>query len=237
MKTQINLLGAPRDVEITRKKMRSIRLRVTDAGEIKLSAPRLTTQAQLDRFLGDHRPWLENALRRLDAKAPTMDSERIADGAQIRLHGAAYTIRIEPAARIGIRADHAARTIVIRTAKTDEPYLTTRFAEWWRTECHALYGLLCARYLPLFAVHGVRMPQLTVRKMTSRWGSCNAAKGHVTLNYFLLRAPMACIEYVVLHELTHMINQTHNSAFYEFIARAMPDWKARRNLLKNERIC
>ncbi len=238
MVTEIELNGTPRQVEITRKAMRSIRLRVTDAGEIRLSAPKGTPKRELDAFLRAHRAWLEAALARLDEKAPPMQAERLEQGAPVRLLGMEYTVELRPGVRIGFSADHAARTLRIeRPEGAGQAALDTHFDRWWRESCLAVYTGLCRRYLPLFAPYGVRMPEIHVRKMRAQWGSCNAAAGRINLNYYLLRAPLVCVEYVVLHELTHLINQTHNPAFYAFIARAMPDWKARRERLRHERSC
>ena len=84
-----------------------------------------------------------------------------------------------------------------------------------------------------FEKYGVERPQLRIRDMKSRWGTCHVKKGIVTLNKRLLAAPRGAVEYVVLHELCHLIYPDHSKQFYDFLAVMMPDWKERKQLLNN----
>jgi hypothetical protein len=79
-----------------------------------------------------------------------------------------------------------------------------------------------------FQKYGVPYPQLKVRNMTSRWGSCQPQKGIITLNRQLLKFPRECIEYVVVHEFTHFIHPNHSKQFWDFVTMMMPDWKERK---------
>lgn len=71
-----------------------------------------------------------------------------------------------------------------------------------------------------------------VRRMTSRWGSCNTVTGRLCFNAELIRHAPVCIEYVVVHELAHLAVRGHNSEFWGLVAATLPDWKQRRDLLK-----
>ena len=84
---------------------------------------------------------------------------------------------------------------------------------------------------PLFKKYGVECPTLRIRNMETRWGTCLAKKGIITLNKRLLEAPRSCIEYVVMHEMCHFIHANHSRQFYEFLTMMMPDWKDRRDVL------
>ena len=75
------------------------------------------------------------------------------------------------------------------------------------------------------------MPKLRIRDMDTRWGSCLAKKGIITLNKRLLEVPRDCIEYVVIHEFCHFIHPNHSKKFYDFLTMLMPDWKARKKVL------
>ena len=70
--------------------------------------------------------------------------------------------------------------------------------------------------------------------MKSRWGSCIPSRNKVIFNLNLIKTPMCCIEYVVLHELSHLKYQNHSKNFYNFISIFMPDWKERKKILNKE---
>ena len=98
-------------------------------------------------------------------------------------------------------------------------------------QCRAIFGEIILEIYPIFQKYGVSMPTLRIRDMETRWGSCLAKKGVITLNKRLLEAPRNCIEYVVMHEFCHFIHPNHSKHFYGFLAMLMPDWKERKTIL------
>lgn len=87
------------------------------------------------------------------------------------------------------------------------------------------------RFYPFFKVRGVDYPKLYLRRMKRRWGSCSKAKKEITLNEYLVVLPQNIIDYVVMHELCHLIQPNHSKAFYDLLTDLMPDWKDRRKIL------
>lgn len=88
------------------------------------------------------------------------------------------------------------------------------------------------RLYPIVKAYGVKRPSVSIRRMRTRWGSCSVHGGSIRLNAYLCFAEKDCVDYVVLHELTHFIYPDHSKSFYAFIERFMPDWKQRRERLK-----
>jgi predicted metal-dependent hydrolase len=88
------------------------------------------------------------------------------------------------------------------------------------------------RLYPLVAALGIPKPEVTLRKMTSRWGSCHYTRRRITLNRALSAVPTECLDYVVVHELTHFLCPNHSAQFYAQLAAFMPDWARRRSLLR-----
>ena len=102
-----------------------------------------------------------------------------------------------------------------------------------REEALALFTEVSEAVFPLFAgVLDGRRPVLKVRQMKTRWGVCAPARRQITLNLRLAEKPHAAVEYVVVHEYAHFIHPDHSPAFWAVVARILPDYKARRALLK-----
>lgn len=101
-----------------------------------------------------------------------------------------------------------------------------------RAQCLALFTQSLSAQLPLVAPYGVKTPQLRLRDMKSRWGSCAWKKGFITLNTRLFYAPRPCLDYVVLHELCHFVHPDHGPGFHGLMAALMPDYKQRKRRLE-----
>ena len=88
--------------------------------------------------------------------------------------------------------------------------------------------MLIAKWEPVL---GVKAQQLFVRRMKTRWGSCNARAGNIRLNTELAKKPRICLEYVIVHELLHLLEPTHNARFVALLERFMPQWQQYRDAL------
>ena len=103
-----------------------------------------------------------------------------------------------------------------------------------KAEALARMQALCEAYYPLFAATcpGNRMPRVTVRDMHTRWGSCSLRTGTLAFALRLCTMPAAAQEYVVVHEFCHFAHPDHSPAFWAAVGRVLPDYKARRALLR-----
>jgi len=119
---------------------------------------------------------------------------------------------------------------------------------WYRARARELFATLLGEQFPWFQDRGHPCPTLTVRKMTSRWGTlaCPVRRGalgwlggrprgasRMTLNLALIRAPRECCEYVVVHELCHLEHRGHGRDFYRLMDQRLPDWQERKRRLES----
>ena len=115
-----------------------------------------------------------------------------------------------------------------RIGRMPEPLEAGPEAERLRRELKAAVPGLLAYW----ADHmGLEVPTFTIRRMTSRWGTCNTRAKRITLNLELARREPELLEYVIVHELAHLIELGHNKRFYAVMDRTLPDWKAKRAAL------
>jgi len=84
--------------------------------------------------------------------------------------------------------------------------------------------------------YNIPKPEIKIREMKARWGSCHRKDQVILLNSELIKAPKYCIDYVVLHELIHFKYNNHDTDFYAFLISLMPDWEKRKKILDEETI-
>ena len=102
---------------------------------------------------------------------------------------------------------------------------------WWKKICGEIFAAVLEQWYPRFARWNIPRPMLRTRRMTSRWGSCQPATAVITMNERLLHAPMECTEYIMVHELAHLVRADHSPAFHAVVTEVMPDWKERKQYL------
>jgi predicted metal-dependent hydrolase len=111
---------------------------------------------------------------------------------------------------------------------TDEVKKQAVLDQWYRTQLREAALPLIAKWEPLL---GVKVQKLFVQQMKTRWGSCNPASASVRLNTDLAKKPRECLEYMVVHELVHLLEPTHNKRFVALMDRFLPEWQFSREVL------
>lgn len=111
---------------------------------------------------------------------------------------------------------------------TDEAKRQAIVARWHRDQVRAAVPTLIAKWEPRI---GVSVAQFFVQKMKTKWGSCNAESRNIRLNSELAKKPRACLEYVLVHEMTHLLEPTHNARFRALLDEFLPHWRSGRDEL------
>ncbi len=102
--------------------------------------------------------------------------------------------------------------------------------DFYRERARKIFEEQVAKWYPRFEKYDIQYPKVVIRKMKSRWGSCTA-NGKITLNLKLIHVPKKLINYVIVHELSHLVEHNHAPAFYALMSKVMPDWETRREKL------
>ena len=99
---------------------------------------------------------------------------------------------------------------------------------WYKKEAIKLFSELIKKYSSLM---NIKVETFTVKKLKSKWGSCDTVKKHIVLNLELMKYPIHAIEYIILHEMAHLIYPNHSKNFYNTVALYMPEWKKAKIIL------
>lgn len=117
--------------------------------------------------------------------------------------------------------------------REDRERVKTLLEFWYREHAERVLGhrlRTCLENAPSLKLPCI--PRLMIRKMSHRWGSCTKA-GNVLLNLDLIRVPIHCVDYVIIHELCHLVVHSHSPQFYRLLSRCMPDWERRKTRLES----
>ena len=220
-------------IVVTYKRMKTITLRVrTPSADVAVSAPLRTPAAVLTAFIEQKIPWIRSHQQRILARAATHTPD-LSDDGTVRVWGTRMPLTYTPGTRRSVRllADAVVMTHPAESGVADRLALVD-----------LLYRRLVSAALPALveqwsAVMQVTVKKTFVQKMKTRWGSCNYRAHHIRLNSDLASYPPHCLEYVVVHELVHLIEPSHNARFYALMTQFYPDWPAVRALLRHGDAC
>ncbi|WP_294160767.1 M48 family metallopeptidase [uncultured Selenomonas sp.] len=222
----ITVAGIP--VELVRKRMKNMYLRVKNDGRVTLSAPYRMPRKDIDAFLAAHADWLQRTYAEVQRR-PQETPAHTATGETIYLWGAPYVLVVR---EVPGAAPHAtksgARLMLTVRPGTDAETRAAILKELLRAE---LSRAIAARLPVLEQRTGLHASEWRTKDMKTRWGTCNVRARRIWVNLRLVHHPKICLDYLLLHELLHLIETHHNAHFYALMTRYMPDWKAVRALL------
>lgn len=210
-------------VRAREKNIKNLYLRVA-AGSVSVSLPFSFPRARLLAFLRERLPWIRAKL----AESPPPEKRRWISGAQIPHLGRRLTLNVvETREKPGAELVGDVLAVRSRGAGSEEK-IAARVLAWQKRELEEL----AREYVRIWR-EKLKLPPISIniRRARSRWGSCAPAKARITLNAALSEYPPPCVEYVVVHELTHMFEPNHGPGFYRRLERSLPDWRERKAAL------
>lgn len=150
-------------------------------------------------------------------------TERLYKNGETHLYlGRQYLLKIEEAKTSAVKIYRG--RMLVYTPKKDAASVEKIIRNWYRLKAVSIFEKVLDDKLNLFEKYKISKPEMQIKWMEKRWGSCTK-KGKITLNAELIKAPKVCIEYVITHELCHLIHHNHTKDFYILQSRMFPDWE------------
>ena len=216
------------DIEVIWKDIKNVHLSVYPPhGHVRVSAPRHMQLNTLRAFLVTKIAWIRDERRKFQETA-RHEQPLLIDRESHWVWGDRYLLEIEERdAAPKVELGHSKLTLRVRpgsdTDKRDEV-----LALWYRD----LVREAARELLPQWEKRiGVSVEKLFVQRMKTKWGSCNPTRRTVRLNTELAKKPRECLEYILVHELVHIHEPTHNAAFQELMDHHLPKWRGVREAL------
>lgn len=211
---------------LTRKRVKNINLRVQRDTTVQVSAPARVPVRTVDAFVLSKADFIRKAQQRLADAQPAVQA--LADGASVTILGQSREVVLMPSRREYGELEQDRLLLFVQSPERAQKVFTA----WKKSCCEQLFPPYVRERFDATELRGSVFPSLRFREMTSRWGSCCKQKRAITLNTRLLEKPRVLIDYVILHELCHLLRADHSPAFYALLSRYMPDWAERRKALR-----
>ena len=215
-------------IELVRKDIRNVHLSVHPPnGRIRIAAPRHLSDAAVRAFAIGKLGWIRKQQWKLQEQERETPREYL-DRETHFVWGRRCLLRVVEHEAPPVVEWRQQRLMLFVRPNTPRERRAEILEAWYRAQ-------LRAAAMPLIELWqkrlGVRLTSLFVRRMRTRWGSCNPAAGTIRLNTDLAKKPADCLEYIIVHELAHLIEPTHNARFVAVMDRFLPGWVHRRELL------
>ena len=216
-------------VQLLLKKKKSISIRVTSEGKVLVSAPYRTNFELIKALICKKQAWINKRKNFYKSCVNLINNKSYEDGTAVLLFGQNHYIKYNQGPD-DIRADKQ-NVIVFSKRPLTRGLRVKRINSWYEKISlevfHERMNLLSESIKGLHQ----KKPTLSIRRMRRLWGSCSSS-GKINLNIHLIKVPMICIDYVIMHELCHLVYMNHGKKFYNLLTDCMPDWKERLLLLK-----
>lgn len=216
-------------VEVVRKDIKNLHLGVyPPSGRVRVAAPLVVSDEAVRLAVIDKLGWIKRQ-RAQFAKQPRQSAREMVNGESHYFWGQRFRLRVlelDAPARVALRG-LASMDLFVRPGSTVEKREAV-LLDWHRKSMRSVISDLLALWQPKL---GVRVADWGIKKMKTKWGSCNIGAQRIWLNLELAKKPVQCLEYIVVHELIHLLERHHGERFLSLMTQHMPDWRQRRKLL------
>ena len=222
MKREIQFGSAKIAFAIQRSVRKSMTIHVHPDNEILVMAPMDTDISIIVEKVRTKAPWILKQIAFFNSYKPATKERQYVNGETHLYLGRQYRLKIVPDTTNCIKAYRG--QLFIHSSNTSKAALEKQLHEWYKEKASVIFEELIGEIFPKFKKYKINKPILYTRFMSKRWGSCTPS-GKIILNSMLVKATKGSIEYVITHELCHLVHYNHNKEFYALQHKMLPDWE------------
>ena len=216
-------------VQIERKDIKNLHLGVYPPnGRVRVAAPLVVSEDAIRLAVIGKLAWIRRQKTRF-AEQPRQSAREMVNGESHYFLGHRYRLRVheQPGKQYVAIRGMASLDLFVNPGRTTEQREAV-LLRWYRQQLNELIPPLLEQWQ---AKLGVQVSAWGVKRMKTKWGSCNPATGRVWFNLELAKKPVRCLEYIVVHELIHLLERHHNEQFMALLNSQLPKWHEQRDLL------
>ena len=218
--------------ELRRSSRRTIGITVEMGGRVVVTAPRRASMEKIHEALERHRGWLRGQVTKLRATPPPRPPSWI-EGEPQRFLGKDYPLSLILGPRKSVRRTLENLRVELPDPR-DREAVRKLVERWYLEEARSLFHRRMEELVGRTPALGLKaLPQLRLRRMTRRWGSCSP-RGGILMNTHAVKLPQRLVDYILMHELCHVRIPNHGRRFWALLTECMPDWRKRKEELDAE---
>lgn len=218
-------------IEVTRKRIKNLYLRIAaETGDVKISSPRKMSDEFIRNFVVSKITWIKKQQDKVRSRKKD-DPVKFETGESIKFDGKVYSL-------IVITGNERTKALLgndFLELSVNDPgdyeHKKSVMERFYRRHLKELIPVYIAKWEP---VMNVKVNFFNVKRMKTKWGTCNTQRGRIWLNLELAKKDRSLLEYVVVHEMVHLLERNHSKRFYGFMDEFIPEWKELRKKLNGE---
>lgn len=214
------------EVKIIKKDVKNITLKVRPNGEAILTVPKTASDEHIKFIIKKRAKWI--AQKRTFFASFKTPQKKYVSGEDFRYLGRSYRLKVVQSKEERVKLQCGYLELFVKD-KNDLKRKENLVYEWYYEKA-TLYFFNILQEFNKIVKQDIK--SVKIRQMKTRWGSCNPYKSYINLNIELIKKPKACIEYIVFHELAHLLYPDHSKKFYDYLSLYMPDWQKRKEILE-----
>lgn len=218
----------PYTIRRSARRRKTVTVSVDSNGGVLLAAPTDFPTPELDAVVRRKAVWIEKQIRRVKSQDPPPSEREFVSGESVLYLGRHYRLRVCQHDCGPAKLHGRWLQVPTGTGEVQPDKVRTAMIAWFRLRAE---GRLPERVNAWSARVGVQMPPVLVANQRKRWGSCDR-HGTIRINWRIVQAPMRLVDYVVVHELAHLLHHGHGRDYWQAVGRAMPDYERRHKELK-----
>lgn len=218
------------EVDVIFKNIKNMHISVyPPAGRVHVAAPERMDEENIRLAIIQRLPWIRRQRERLQT-ADRQTERAMVSGESHYVWGKRYRLDVSRTSGNHCVEVNGRTLSVIAPAGSDTATRFRTLDRWYRRQLKAALPALLAKWTPII---GVQTPKVVVRHMKTKWGTCITDSATIWLNPELAKKDPRCLEYIIVHELTHFHERGHGERFVSLMDGTLPDWRARRDKLND----
>jgi predicted metal-dependent hydrolase len=216
------------EYELVLEPRKTLTISVNPDLSVTIKAPTDTDPTLIEERVSKRANWISKKIRQYELYLPDLPPRQYVSGESYRFLGKQYRLKVD-----NIYEDESEKVYInsqylfVHTRDKSPLYIKLLVENWYLDQATKIFNERLHLCFPKFKRYDIVYPDIAIHKLKTSWGNCSPGK-KITLNIKLIQVPKIYIDYVIIHEISHLVEHNHGPKFRQLLDRTMPDWKERK---------